>query len=126
MTACIRARAGLDTLSRERVRMETLKLVVAARATPTLAVMAESGLLGMVLGGVAYLASFENTIKADAALGVEAPRLGLLFDGTRHSVSAGRLGRGGRGAAHATAAFVQRRIRTAVGARWLVARGAAA
>jgi poly(A) polymerase len=79
--ACIRARAGLDTLSRERVRMEMLKLLVAARATPTLAVMAESGLLGMVLGGVAYLASFENTIKVDAALAVEADasrRLGAL------------------------------------------------
>jgi poly(A) polymerase len=79
--ACIRARAGLDTLSRERVRMEMLKLLVAARATPTLVVMTETGLLGMVLGGVAYLASFENSIKVDAALGVEADairRLGAL------------------------------------------------
>jgi poly(A) polymerase len=79
--ACIRARAGLDTLSRERVRMELLKLLVAARATPTLVVMTENGLLGMVLGGVAYLASFENAIKVDAALGVEADairRLGAL------------------------------------------------
>ena len=79
--ACIVARAGLDTLSRERVRMELLKLFVAARATPTLAVMAESGLLGMVLGGVAYLASFENMIKVEAALGAEPDavrRLGAL------------------------------------------------
>jgi poly(A) polymerase len=79
--ACIRARAGLDTLSHERVRTEMLKLLVAARATPTLTVMAESGLLGIVLGGVAFLASFENTIKVDAALGVEADairRLGAL------------------------------------------------
>ena len=79
--ACIRARAGLDTLSRERVRMELLKLLVAARATPTLVVMTETGLLGTVLGGVAYLASFENAIKVDAALGVEADairRLGAL------------------------------------------------
>ena len=79
--ACIRARAGLDTLSRERVRMEMLKLLVAARATPTLVVMTETGLLGTVLGGVAYLASFENAIKVDAALGVEADairRLGAL------------------------------------------------
>ena len=79
--ACIRARAGLNTLSRERVRMELLKLLVAARATPTLVVMTENGLLGMVLGGVAYLASFENAIKVDAALGVEADairRLGAL------------------------------------------------
>jgi poly(A) polymerase len=81
VAACIRARAGIDTLSRERVRMEMLKLLVAARATPTLAVMAETGLLGMVLGGVGFLASFENTIKVDAALGVEADairRLGAL------------------------------------------------
>ena len=79
--ACIVARAGLDTLSRERVRMELLKLLVAARATPTLVVMAECGLLGMVLGGVAYLAGFENMIKVEAALGAEADpirRLGAL------------------------------------------------
>jgi poly(A) polymerase len=81
LMACVRARAGLDTLSRERLRMELLKLLVGARATPTLAVMAESGLLGIVLGGVAYLASFENAIKVDAALGADADairRLGAL------------------------------------------------
>ncbi len=81
LQACIRARSGLDTLSRERVRMEMLKLLVAARATPALAVMMESGLLGMVLGGVAFLASFENMIKVEAALGAEADavrRLGAL------------------------------------------------
>ncbi len=79
--ACIVARSGLDTLSRERVRMELLKLLVAARATPTLVVMAECGLLGMVLGGVAYLASFENMIKVEAALCAETDairRLGAL------------------------------------------------
>ena len=37
---------GLEQLSRERVRMELLKLLLARHATPTLAVMAESGLLG--------------------------------------------------------------------------------
>ena len=79
--ACIVARSGLDSLSRERVRMELLKLLVAARATPTLVVMAECGLLGMVLGGVGYLASFENMIKVEAALGAETDairRLGAL------------------------------------------------
>jgi poly(A) polymerase len=58
-----------------------LKLIVAPRATPTLAVMAESGLLGMVLGGVAFLASFENMTKIEAALGFEPDairRLGAL------------------------------------------------
>ena len=39
--ACIAARAGLEQLSRERVRMELLKLLVARHAVPTLAVMAE-------------------------------------------------------------------------------------
>jgi poly(A) polymerase len=81
LLACIRARAGLDTLSRERARMELLKLFVGARATPTLAVMAECGILGTTLGGVPYLASFENMVKAEAALGL-APdpvrRLGAL------------------------------------------------
>jgi poly(A) polymerase len=79
--ACIAARAGLETLSRERVRMEMLKLLLAPRATPTLAVMAESGLLVTVLGGVPFLASFENMIKVEAALGVEPDairRLGAL------------------------------------------------
>jgi len=79
--ACIASRAGLETLSRERVRMEMLKLIVASRATPTLAVMEESGLLGLVLGGVPYLASFENMIKVEGAHGA-APdavrRLGAL------------------------------------------------
>ena len=79
--ACIAARAGLDTLSRERVRMELLKLLLAPHATPVLAVMAEAGLLGRVLGGVPLLASYENTAKAEAAMAI-APdavrRLGAL------------------------------------------------
>jgi poly(A) polymerase len=79
--ASIAARAGIETLSRERVRMELLKLLLAPHAAPTLAVMAECGILGMVLGGVAYLASFENTVKAEAAIGAEPDatrRLGAL------------------------------------------------
>ena len=79
--ACIVARSGLDTLSRERVRTELLKLLLVPHATSTLAVMAESGILGTVLGGVPLLASFENTAKAEAAIGVEPDatrRLGAL------------------------------------------------
>ncbi len=79
--ACILARAGLETLSRERVRMELLKLLLAPRATPTLAVMAETGILGTVLGGVPLLASFENVVKAEAEMGFSADavrRLGAL------------------------------------------------
>jgi poly(A) polymerase len=81
LQACIRARSGLETLSRERVRMEMLKLMVALRATATLAVMAEIGILGMVLGGVVFVASFENVVKVEAAIGSGADavrRLGAL------------------------------------------------
>ncbi len=79
--ACILARSGLETLSRERVRMELLKLLLAPHATPTLAVMAEAGILGPVLGGVPQLASFENVVKAESAMGLTADavrRLGAL------------------------------------------------
>lgn len=78
LAACIAARDGLATLSRERVRMEMLKLLLAPHATPALAVMAESGLLGMVLGGVAYLASFENMAKVEAAAGAKPDALRRL------------------------------------------------
>jgi poly(A) polymerase len=81
LLACIRARGGLAILSRERVRIEMLKLLLAPHAAPTLAVMAEAGLLGEVLGGVPLLASFENVAKIGAACGM-APdavrRLGAL------------------------------------------------
>jgi poly(A) polymerase len=90
--ACIEARAGLGVLSRERVRMELLKLLIARHATPTLAVMAESGLLVPVLGGVPDLAGFSNMAKVEAAAGVEADpiqRLGAL--GVRVDEDAERL-----------------------------------
>jgi len=81
LEACIAARAGLNQLSRERVRSEMLKLLVARHATPTLAVMTESGLLVPVLGGVPDLAGFANMAKVEAAAGVQADavqRLGAL------------------------------------------------
>jgi poly(A) polymerase len=81
VAACIAARQGLDGLSRERVRMEIFKLLVATHAVPTLAVMAESGLLGSVIGGVPLLASLSNMIKLETALALPADpvrRLGAL------------------------------------------------
>lgn len=65
--AAIVAREGLAQLSRERVRMELLKLLLAPRAVPALAAMAEAGLLGPVLGGVPHLASFANMTKVEPA-----------------------------------------------------------
>ncbi len=65
--AAIMARDGLAQLSRERVRMELMKLMLAPRATAALADMAQAGLLGPAIGGVAYLASFENMTKLEVA-----------------------------------------------------------
>jgi poly(A) polymerase len=81
IAACIAGRDGLDALSRERVRMEVMKLVVAPHAVPTLISMADAGLLLRVLGGVSYLASFENMAKVESAIGVTPDpvrRLGAL------------------------------------------------
>ena len=69
LSACIRTRNELATLSRERVRAELLKLFLAEHAVPALAAMAEAGLLVSVLGGVPLLASFSNLLKAEHALG---------------------------------------------------------
>jgi len=81
IAACIAGRSGLDALSRERVRMEVMKLVVAPHAVPTLISMADAGLLLRVLGGVSFLAGFENMAKVEAALGLPPDpvrRLGAL------------------------------------------------
>jgi len=72
LAACIRAKDDLATLSRERVRAELLKLLMAKHAVPTLAVMTEAGLLGTVLGGVPLLASYSNMVKAETATGLAA------------------------------------------------------
>ncbi len=81
LSACIKARAGLETLSRERVRMEIVKLLLAPHAVPALAVMVEAGLLETVLGGVPLLASCSNMIKLEQALALSPDvtrRLGAL------------------------------------------------
>jgi poly(A) polymerase len=91
LAACIAGRGGLEQLSRERVRMELFKLLVARHVVGALAVMTEAGLLDQVLGGVPLLASFANIIKLEAQAGLPADpvrRLGALGvwvveDGTR-------------------------------------------
>lgn len=77
LSACIAGRAGLATLSRERVRIELLKLMPAPQAVATLAVMAETGLLVTVLGGLPLLSSF-------AAVGQCERTAGLAPDAVRH------------------------------------------
>jgi poly(A) polymerase len=81
LAACIAARADLDHLSRERVRMEVLKLIVAAQAVPTLAVMAQAGIIERVLAGVPLVESLGKMASIEAALDLPADpvrRLGAL------------------------------------------------
>jgi tRNA nucleotidyltransferase/poly(A) polymerase len=79
--ACIRARAGLATLSAERVRMEMLKLVIAEGAAGAVAAMADGGLLLPIFGGIGYTGPFAAMIAAERLLGLKPDpvrRLGAL------------------------------------------------
>ena len=66
--ACIDGRAGLASLSAERVRMEMLKLVVAEGAGVAVQAMADAGLLLPIFGGVTYTGTFTAMIAAERAL----------------------------------------------------------
>ena len=79
--ACVAARAGLATLSAERVRMEMLKLVVAEGAAGAIVAMADGGLLQAILGGVTYAGPFLAMMAAERVLGLPPDpmrRLGAL------------------------------------------------
>lgn len=79
--ACIAGRAGLASLSAERIRMEMLKLLTAGGAAVAVTAMAEGGLLLPIFGGVTYTGAFAAMISAEHALGLEpnaVRRLGAL------------------------------------------------
>src|SRR5712675_1330217 len=68
--ACIAGRAGLSSLSAERVRMEMLKLLVADGAEVAVTAMADAGLLLTIVGGITYTGPFAAMISAERALGL--------------------------------------------------------
>jgi poly(A) polymerase len=72
LEACIAAREGLEQLSRERVRTELLKLLVAKGVTPTLTIMQEAGILVSILGGVPLIADVTRMSAIETALGLPA------------------------------------------------------
>src|SRR5580704_1806936 len=79
--ACIAARAGLATLSAERVRMEMMKLMIADGAAGAIIAMADGGLLQTILGGVAYTGPFAAMVAAERRMGLKPDpvrRLGAL------------------------------------------------
>ncbi len=68
--ACIGGRAGLSTLSAERVRSETIKLLTASGAAGALVAMEDAGLLLLILGGVAYRGPFAAMCDIEQAMGL--------------------------------------------------------
>jgi poly(A) polymerase len=68
--ACIDGRAGLSSLSAERVRMEMLKLLVTDGAVVAVQAMVDAGLLLSIFGGVTYPPVFAAMIAVERALGL--------------------------------------------------------
>lgn len=79
--AAITEREGLKHLSRERVRAELLKLLVTTRAADVVKLMADAGLLGLILACVPRCVHLARLIALEKQLGL-APdairRLGAL------------------------------------------------
>ncbi|WP_018259802.1 CCA tRNA nucleotidyltransferase [Methylobacterium sp. WSM2598] len=104
LAAAIAARDGLATLSRERVRVEMLKLVAAPGAPEVVAVMSATGLLQRLLGGIGDLGRLARLRSRDdppdpvrrlAALAVQSEadadrlREGLRLSKAEHARLAG-------------------------------------
>lgn len=73
LKAAIELRNGLDRLSRERVRAEMMKLLMAQGAAATLLTMRDHGFLDHVLGGVSHVDAMAAITASDPIL-----RLGTL------------------------------------------------
>ena len=92
ISAAIRERGGLSRLSRERVRMELLRILIARRAPEAIEIMDESGLLPILLGGVARRMRFNRLCRIEDAIDHAAdPILRLAALGTFVEEDAGRL-----------------------------------
>ncbi|MGA7326149.1 MAG: CCA tRNA nucleotidyltransferase [Rhodomicrobium sp.] len=66
--AAVQERLGLLQLSRERIRMELLRILVTRRASEAIEIMDESGLLLLLLGGVSRRARFDQLCRIEEAL----------------------------------------------------------
>jgi len=79
LDAAIRARQTLGALSAERIGIEMRKLVVARRAADTIALMQESGILPLVVAGVADLVAFRRFCLFFGGEGPPALRFAVAF-----------------------------------------------
>jgi len=71
-------RQGLAILSKERIRHELLKLLVARRAQDTIRIMADHGFLTWILGGAAEFGRLDRVAEADRDDPVPVWRLAAL------------------------------------------------
>lgn len=92
LAAATRHRDGLSRLSRERVRAEILKLLVAEGAPAAAKSMDEAGIASLVLGGPADTARLSRLAGCEVALGLEPDELlRLAAWGTRDAADVARL-----------------------------------
>lgn len=68
LNACIQERNGLDILSAERVQQEMMKLMVAPGVAETVGIMAETGLIEHLIGGVPDVMALERLVAIEARL----------------------------------------------------------
>lgn len=87
--AAIAERAGLQQLSRERIRNELMKLLTARRAGEVIRIFCETGLLGPLIASAPHPARLENLLRyscedpADALLRLAALCVNLPEDAQR-------------------------------------------
>jgi poly(A) polymerase len=67
--AAIAEREGLLNLSRERIRVELLKTLAARRAADAFDILSETGLFGLVTGGIARLSRLRRLWELEQILG---------------------------------------------------------
>ncbi len=85
LSACVRERYGLSRLSRERVRAELLRLLVARRALDVVGAMADTGILGLITAGVGEHGRLARAVThgSDALVRLAALAVSLPEDAER-------------------------------------------
>jgi poly(A) polymerase len=76
--AAISEHAGIERLSRERVRAELLKLLAARRCADVIGDVAGAGILGPILAGVAHPTRLANLVTIESGAGDAVLRLAAL------------------------------------------------
>ena len=95
LAACRDLKAGIGGLSTERIGAETLKLIVAQRAHETVPLMAEAGIMDLIVGPAANAKRFVRIAAIERELGTAPDAMArlaaLLGDGAKASDLAHRL-----------------------------------